>query len=291
MLVWRHVVEANFFWKGRKGKMFFWHDQWSDVSNLADLAVSDYQMSDLFQDFGNENGWNWIKLSSVLPTHLATRLFLIPFDLTSQAKIIWKPSPNGIFSTKSAWDLVRKKKPVHSIFSNIWHDRIPATISIFCWKLLKNWIPVDDVLQKKGICLVSKCQCCFSTETISHVFLFNSEVSKVWEWFSNFFQVQLNPYVSISTRIKLWLTSSNCVAKGHIRTFIPLLILWFSWLARNDSKHEKKPILAAKIIEKVIGFVHLSHLAKPFSRKVWRGDLQIASSWKIGFPLFLLENF
>ncbi|KAL0394172.1 UNVERIFIED_CONTAM: Calcineurin-binding protein 1 [Sesamum latifolium] len=51
------------------------------------------------------------------------------------------------------------------------------TISVFTWKLLHSWIPVDTILKRRGIPLVSRCVCCFKEEeSLPHLFLHNPVV-------------------------------------------------------------------------------------------------------------------
>lgn len=86
-------------------------------------------------------------------------------------------------------------------------------------------------------------------------------------------------------RFKSWIFSSDLVGKNHIRILIPILIGWFAWLARNESKHKGKKITAASMIFKIMNFIHLSQSAKSFSRDFWRGDIDIAASWNITLPI------
>ena len=275
----RTLAESNCFWKVGTGSCYFWQDDWSNKGTLANLALAPVDSLEKLEDFGDDSTWDWPKLSEKLPINLAAHLSLIPFSDQVQASPIWKASSNGLFSTKSGWDLVRKKNPFSKLYNSRWGKRIPNTIAIFWWKVLHNWLPVDKILKKKGITIASKCQCCFHEETIMHVLLFNTEVHKVWVWFSGLFQVQLSPHANVISRYKHWLYSSDYAGKNHIRTLVPILIGWFSWLARNEAKHKGKAIRSEAIILKIMNFIQLSHMAKPFERSFWLGDFQIAEHW------------
>ena len=144
---------------------------------------------------------------------------------------------------------------------------------------------MDGVLQARGIVLASKCQCCNSQETISHVILYNEEIMKVWRWFSGIFQVRVSSHLSVQDRFKSWVYSSDQIGKSHIRIFIPILIGWFAWTARNASKHEGKKISATCIIFKIMNYIYVSQAAKSFSRDFWQGDFSVAASWNVGIPI------
>lgn len=85
-------------------------------------------------------------------------------------------------------------------------------------------------------------------------------------------------------RSKHSIHSSDFVRKSHIRILIPTLISSFAWLARNDAKYDDKKICANQIIHKIMSFIHLSHIAKPFERTFWQGDLKVDELWNISLP-------
>lgn len=55
----------------------------------------------------------------------------------------------------------------------LWNFILQSKISIFGWKLLKNIVPVNEVVQSCGIPIVSTCHCCLDgdLESLGHVFL------------------------------------------------------------------------------------------------------------------------
>ena len=154
-----------------------------------------------------------------------TDIFLkYPIDLTQEARILWKPTSNGIFSTKSAWETIRVKHPYNKLLDICWQERVPLTISVFWRKVLHNWLPVEEILRGRDLTLASKCQCCRKKETIHLVIIDNDEVQRVWNWFSSLFQVPIREEEEPAQRFQAWINSSQMVSKGHIRVLIPLLI-------------------------------------------------------------------
>lgn len=98
---------------------------------------------------------------------------------------VWKPSKEGLFSTKSVWEVIRKKGMACAWRRWLWPNCVPKRISFVSWRAKLNCLPVDNVVQSTEISLVSKCECCVnpSVETIDHV-LCNGEVAKkVWSYF------------------------------------------------------------------------------------------------------------
>lgn len=98
------------------------------------------------------------------------------------------------------------------------------------------------------------------------------------------FNLPMAHHSSVIRRFKSWLNSSNCVARNHVRICIPVMIGWYSWLARNDAKHNGKKITASSIIIKVMNNLYLIQAALPMSRDFWRVNHSIAALWSICLP-------
>ncbi|KAL2497734.1 RNase H domain-containing protein [Abeliophyllum distichum] len=125
---------------------------------------------------------------------------------------MWKDTPDGRFSTKSAWQLVRTGST------------------------LQGLVPVDVIIQKRiRVHRLSRCQCCSEIETIQHVFIDSLVAHQVWQHFSTIFGIPLKVGEMLQHRFQTWKFSGQFVKGGHIRTIILLLVLWFIWTARNDA--------------------------------------------------------
>ncbi|KAI0511114.1 hypothetical protein KFK09_011737 [Dendrobium nobile] len=121
--------------------------------------------------------------------------------------------------------------------------------------------------RKKGLVIVSKCQCCYHFVNINHVFINGPIAIRVWNYFDNIFKVMVDGYYeSFTSIIKDWIIP----IKGHIRNTIPVLICWYLWASRNDSKHNNIRMDAMNIISKVKNKViqlYNANLIKPSSFK------------------------
>ena len=273
------IAQEHMFWQTGTGNVFFWHDHW-----FPNLSVVDFQSSliagsvddSIIQSWFDGDSWDLAKLDD-LPVHIRFAIGQnIPCSSYRQAALVWKLTQDGTFSTSSARNLVRKIKPETPLFEHIWSPYIAPTVSIFWWKILHGWLPVDTVIQRKGIVLASKCQCCRSVESLEHVLLHSPVVHKAWLWFSNMLLVPCLPQHSLSQRLVAWRSSSDKVKKGHIRGLIPLLIAWFAWKARNESKHRNKKISSHSIIVLTLRQLHLIHSSFKIPDKVWKGDASLA---------------
>ena len=102
----------------------------------------------------------------------------------------WNLEPDGKFSVKSAWNLVRVKKEPVPWGRNIWDANLPTKISFFLWRVYWNRLPTDDKIRQMGFLMPSKCVCCTvcpKSENLKHL-LFEGDWAKiVWTWFTKRF--------------------------------------------------------------------------------------------------------
>ncbi|KAL2540715.1 Uncharacterized protein Adt_01693 [Abeliophyllum distichum] len=166
---------------------------------------------------------------------------------------------------------------IQAIYRMIWSSIIPTTVSFFCWRLWQGLIPVDVVIQRRiGSHMASRCQCYSAIETIQHLFIDSSTADTVWRHFADIFHITLRPLEGFQYRFQTWRFSGQFVSTGHIRTIIPLLILWFLWTARNDAKHRDIAMEPRRIIWRVYHTISLLHTGRLFRHIHWRGDMDIA---------------
>ncbi|KAL2510965.1 RNase H domain-containing protein [Abeliophyllum distichum] len=82
--------------------------------------------------------------------------------------------------------------------------------------------------------------------------------------------------------------SGQFVRQGHIRMIIPLLILWFIWIARNDAKYWDIFMEPRRIIWRIYYTISLLHTGRLFWIIYWRGDIDIAHLFGISLTTLLL---
>ncbi|GAA0161430.1 hypothetical protein LIER_17746 [Lithospermum erythrorhizon] len=115
---------------------------------------------------------------------------------------LWKLSNNGMFNFKTAFEEVRIPRETSTVYSSIWYSIISKKMSFLVWRIIKQYLPVDSVLFKKGIQFASKFQCCASIETIQHVFFTNQIAIQIWDHFTNLFGVKKAIFTSVPQLLK-----------------------------------------------------------------------------------------
>ncbi|EOY06960.1 Uncharacterized protein TCM_021522 [Theobroma cacao] len=275
------ITEQNIRWRVGHGKLFFWHDCWMGEEPLVirnqEFASSMAQVSDFFLN----NSWDIEKLKSVLQQEVVEEIAKIPINASSNDRAYWTPTPNGDFSTKSAWQLSRERKVVNPTYNYIWHKSVPLTTSFFLWRLLHDWVPVELKMKSKGFQLASRCRCCKSEESLMHVMWDNPVANQVWSYFAKVFQIHIINPCTINHIISAWFYSGDYSKPGHIRTLVPLFILWFLWVERNDAKHRNLGMYPNRIVWKILKLIHQLFQGKQLQKWQWQGDKQIAQEWGI----------
>lgn len=66
-------------------------------------------------------------------------------------------------------------------------------------------LPVDDIIQVKGVVLASKCVCCVSShrETVNHLLIESEIAQEVWGHFGNKLQKTVQILLDFSTLIRV----------------------------------------------------------------------------------------
>lgn len=120
---------------------------------------------------------------------------------------VWKPSINGEFSTKSAWQAIQQQGEICSWKAWLWKTWILKKMSFFVWRAKRRAIPVDGIIQVLGIPIVSKCECCAQPkrESFHHILCEGEGAQKVWKFFAE----------------------ACCIRVAHIRNWEGMMNFWW----------------------------------------------------------------
>nr|XP_027103110.1 uncharacterized protein LOC113724399 [Coffea arabica] len=228
-------MELQIRWDVCLGDCYFWWDNWSGLGPLGwqflDLS-SDQKVS----DFCVQGSWDWVRLSSFLPTEILEVMgetFMCFGDLPDQP--CWQLASSGFFSTASAYPLVRRAGVKSLVFRSLWDSSIPLKVSCFAWRLFSSRLPLDDVLRTRcRFAGPSQCPLCLAAqETADHLFSSCLVAQAVWSFFECRLGIPM-AYCGYRTRCMTWW--SQPVSTMSIRwlyRILSLIILWFLWKASN----------------------------------------------------------
>ena len=88
---------------------------------------------------------------------------------------MWKPEPNGYYSTRSAYNLLQGSSVevnLDGALQDLWKLKLPAKASIFAWRLIRDRLPTKSNLQRRQVEINdSMCPFCRNKEEdASHLF-------------------------------------------------------------------------------------------------------------------------
>ena len=181
----REQMELQIRWDVSLGDCYFWWDNWSGLGPLG-WRFPDLSSDQKVSDFCVQRSWDWVRLSSFLPTEILEVMgetFMCFGDLPDQP--CWQLASSGSFSTASAYQLVRRAGVKSLVFRSLWDSSIPLKVSCFAWRLFSGRLPLDDVLRTRcRFAGPSQCPLCLAAqETADHLFSSCLVAQAVWSFF------------------------------------------------------------------------------------------------------------
>ncbi|XP_073046265.1 uncharacterized protein [Primulina eburnea] len=195
--IWRRLLrirpraEPGIRWRVGLGDVSFWDDTWFGDVPLSSRYVVHGGRDVRVSHFLSEGSWDFDRLCAVVAPSVAEAIVLIPVLSGDPDLARWIHSSDGAFSVRSAWELIRQRAPSSDIFRQCWGSWLRPTMSFFLWRFWHQWLPVDEVLQRRGFALASRCQCCDMSETFTHIFIRSPVARSVWHFFGAVFRVHI----------------------------------------------------------------------------------------------------
>ncbi|GAA0159743.1 hypothetical protein LIER_16451 [Lithospermum erythrorhizon] len=255
------------------GSCDFWMDPWLHSGPLLNHSAGLVPVN----DFMTDGYWNLLKLHEYGPNDQVSNILQCEVRRERSDEVIWKASNHGNFNFKATWQLIREIQPFSGVHKAIWYKSIPKKVSFTVRRIVQSWLPVDNILQKRGITLASKCQFCGSGENIDHIFIECEMAKSVWQYLHDLFGIQYKNYSSPFHLLINWLDKSPIV--GHIRMVIACIALWAIWEGRHKNKNEDRVISKATILSRIFQQIKLLGDGGIFKPVNWRGDLHRVTSF------------
>ncbi|XP_042443883.1 uncharacterized protein LOC122028980 [Zingiber officinale] len=219
--------------------------------------------------------WSQEILQRVLPSSVAEEVTEVQLRPEEEDVMLWRPTRDGRFTTRSAWEAYRTAHQREDVAIVTWSRLLLPTISVFIWRFFRRRLPVDVILQQRGVCLASRCQCCEAVESWEHLFYGSPVAGEVWGYFGHLFGVG-------SWRVmESWRAGTAWSSSGSVREITPLLICWFLWTARNDSKHRGLRPEGQKIIRQITQYWRVGMASGIIKPRHWRGAISAAQAMGI----------
>ncbi|XP_073154233.1 uncharacterized protein [Henckelia pumila] len=284
---WRRLLqirpraEPGIRWRIGGGEVSFWDDIWLGDTTLSSRCDVRDDRGTCVSSFLLEGAWDFDTLCATVPSALAEEIAQVPVLVDEPDAALWIHSSDGAFSVRSAWEQVRPRGQVLDILTPCWGRWMRPTMSFFLWRFWHRWLPVDEVLQRRGFSLASKCQCCERSEMLTHVFIHSPIARSVWHFFGAIFRVRIPDTEDFRLFLSIWKRGREWSPGGNVKEFLPFVVLWFLWTAHNDVKHRHLSPSAETVKFQILSYLRLAHSAATIKPRLWLGVSQAARSMGI----------
>jgi ribonuclease HI len=227
-----------------------WFASWETIyANLVlqqQPFVYPAQVKDLW--IPGHKTWNTNLINSLFNPETANAILQTPIiNANGEDTLIWKLTPTGQFSSKSAYkhcfnnlQLPQRQRPkivppqVISLLKQVWQDKQMAPrVQTFAWRLLRKALSTGKRASRYSKHINENCSRCGNLEDEMHM-LFLCPFSKAaWYSFPWFIKTEFiaEHHPSVPEMIQALLTSQH----PQINVTMLYTFLWCLWKARNNS--------------------------------------------------------
>lgn len=176
--------------------------------------------------------------------------------------LIWLPTANGEYSTKTGYYTYIARKDahldqhVHSYLcdwnKDIWRGQFSPKVLVFLWKIVKGALPLGENLEKRGFGTNVKCIHCGSRETASHIFLHCRFAKSMRELAPVTPPEIISSALSFEAGLKASTKLTNLPPSGLANGPLFPWICWTIWTTRNQQIFENRVITVEETLSKAI---------------------------------------
>ncbi|XP_026448377.1 uncharacterized protein LOC113348737 [Papaver somniferum] len=175
---------------GRATSLFY--DVWYGTETLADvLQQPDLDRNTRVSEIIVQDQWQLEGVHMHDLVSAGVDLESFPRRHTGSNRKIWMPDLKGLFSVKSARELVRMRYPVLEEANLLWKSVVHPSLVEQNWKFVKGaCATLDKVKSRFKIALPSRCSVCqIEEESLEHVLWSCSAANRAWQWMAGIFHI------------------------------------------------------------------------------------------------------
>jgi hypothetical protein len=170
-------------------------------------------------------------------------------------RFVWKWSPNGIYSSSSAYAALLLGRVDILGACQIWKTQMPGKCKFFAWLVLHGRCWTSDRLHCHGLKDSDSCALCAQeVETLDHLLVdcvFSRET-----WFRTLGHILL-PLLAPDRPMSLaawWCSARKSVAKTWCKGFNAFvwLVAWSIWRQRNRHVHDREALMPVALVPAIL---------------------------------------
>jgi mannosylglycoprotein endo-beta-mannosidase len=266
---WRKILQSRDWCRGwftvkigNGSSTFLWYDYWLpegkrliDIHPLRTLTATGLPWNARVSSIINDGHWNFPMDITVL--HTSWQSIVFQPKQHHEDQWVWTGHSSGHFSIRSAWDLLRDKRPLNNIHPLLWFKGHIPRQSFILWLAGLGRLRTMDRLYSAGIIRNASCILCGThTETHAHLFFECPTSQIVWQTIN----ARANIYWPCCTWPNLlqWGAIQYC-RKDDIQHLIARFLLsatvYILWHERNkrifNNQHQSAPSIAEEVFQQV----------------------------------------
>lgn len=101
---------------------------------------------------------------------------------TDKDTAVWTATPNGVFTTSSAWRVIRDRGQIVDWHKVVWCTNYIPKHSVLAWRVMMKRLPTQSRLCKLKVLTNSQCVFCWNNrESLDHLYFQCSFTRSIWE--------------------------------------------------------------------------------------------------------------
>ncbi|CAL5371541.1 unnamed protein product [Camellia sinensis] len=180
--------------------------------------------------------WNLTHIYNTFPMPLISEILKIqpPRNNGGRDKPRWRKSPDGDFSTSSAYDLIMQSQSLENNWVWLWKLKIPPKIKSFLWLILIGKLMTNRIRHTRGYSDNPNCPSCETVEDLDHLLQLCPYATNIWKQvFDQAWYLKM-----CALPFDVWLTLN--IKGKHSQPQLFVISLWIIWKNRNKLIFENK---------------------------------------------------
>jgi len=155
-----------------------------------------------------------------------------PVPNDQQDILRWKPSRNGICTTKEIYEHLSAQNSIQ-LLTRGWKSRdLPPIIKAFTWRLIRRALATAERAARYSTHIDNHCSACGAVKDDAHLFFHCDLPRAVWFSFTPSIRTDNLPHENgVQLILRCFISNSTSDALFHKILFT----LWYIWKARNDN--------------------------------------------------------